>query len=484
MGRSNNPPLAAGLQHPQPQQPPSPLNSSYSAQQHQRMHSPLPLSLPSMTPPARAGSSSSSRPHSRHVSVSRGASQPPAGLTPLAAPSTMALPSPSLQPPLHQPPPIQPQAHTQTQVKQLAKRSTSPERPPVSPITPPLTHIKPESQTITKKIGRQNNRTIIISKPNKAAQSAQQQQQSQPQQSTQQPAQQLPPRPELSHISQPDMTANTIPPPAPLPLDLETNPDAIALQSAIAILQMQRRRAEADIISLQRAKNEALAMPDAFLRDLQSGVVKMAGGLVPGEHNAGETIPSYSDSDDSSSSSDDDDTNDKDGDTEMRDSETNGGEGSSKDPAAAASAARAAKKKTRAEKKKQKPPKPAWANLPSEQNIVRYPPINWAQYAIVSESLDKLHAEQLARPNTGAPAVFTAVGTYEFRGATGASAGAVGAAAAAATATGPGERYLGIAAPYVPGRDVLPSTRRKNSAAGGGGGGRKNAKPPGRPPKR
>ncbi|KAL1898067.1 hypothetical protein Cpir12675_002086 [Ceratocystis pirilliformis] len=493
MGRSDNPQPAAGLQHPQPQQPPSPLNNTYSAQHHQRMHSPLPLSLPSMTPPARAGSSGSSRPHSRHVSVSRGASQPPTGPTPLAAPSNIILPSPSLQPPLPQP-------------RQLSKRSTSPERPPVSPITPPLAHVKPEAtatattatttitattttttMTMTKKTGKQNNRTIIISKPNKNAQSMQSAQAAQVTQATtqqQQPSQPLsqqpPPRSALTHNNQLDMVTNIIPPPTPLPLDLETNSDAIALQSAIAILQMQRRRAEADIIALQRAKNEALAKPEAFLADLRSGAVKMAGGLLPGEHNAGKTIPSYSDSD----SSDDDSNNSDDGDIDMVGSATNGGEGSSQDQAVAA--ARAEKKKAKTTKN-QRPPKPAWANLPGEQSIVRCPPINWAQYAVVGESLDKLHAEQVARPNGGMPAMFTASargiaatggGTYEFRGAS------------ALAASGPGEKYLGIAAPYVPGRDVLPNSRRKNptvaSVAGGAaaGGGRKNAKPPGRPPKR
>lgn len=41
--------------------------------------------------------------------------------------------------------------------------------------------------------------------------------------------------------------------------------------------------------------------------------------------------------------------------------------------------------------------------IPGSQNIVRAPPINWAQYHIVGESLDKLHEEQRRRPVTGAP---------------------------------------------------------------------------------
>lgn len=44
-----------------------------------------------------------------------------------------------------------------------------------------------------------------------------------------------------------------------------------------------------------------------------------------------------------------------------------------------------------------------FGTVPGPQNIVRSPPINWAKYHIVGESLDKLHEEQRARPNPGQP---------------------------------------------------------------------------------
>ncbi|KAG7292223.1 hypothetical protein NEMBOFW57_002258 [Staphylotrichum longicolle] len=53
-------------------------------------------------------------------------------------------------------------------------------------------------------------------------------------------------------------------------------------------------------------------------------------------------------------------------------------------------------------------------NLPKPQTVVRCPPINWAQYGVVGDSLDKLHAEQLAA-HPGAPAVLGPGGTYEFK---------------------------------------------------------------------
>jgi hypothetical protein len=68
---------------------------------------------------------------------------------------------------------------------------------------------------------------------------------------------------------------------------------------------------------------------------------------------------------------------------------------------------------------------------------VRCPPINWSKYAVVGDSLSKLHAEQLANPPQGSPAVLGANGTYEFK------------------ADAKPDRYVGIAAPYAPGEDKL-----------------------------
>ncbi len=42
--------------------------------------------------------------------------------------------------------------------------------------------------------------------------------------------------------------------------------------------------------------------------------------------------------------------------------------------------------------------------IPQPQNVFRTPPINWAKYHVVGESLDKLHEEQRQRPIPGQPA--------------------------------------------------------------------------------
>ncbi|PHH78411.1 hypothetical protein CDD80_6916 [Ophiocordyceps camponoti-rufipedis] len=77
----------------------------------------------------------------------------------------------------------------------------------------------------------------------------------------------------------------------------------------------------------------------------------------------------------------------------------------------------------------------AWSALPQPQDVVRCPPINWSQYAVVGESLDKLHVDEVRRPSQGQPATVTPDGAYEF------------------TAESPRETHPGVAAPFAPGKD-------------------------------
>ncbi len=44
-----------------------------------------------------------------------------------------------------------------------------------------------------------------------------------------------------------------------------------------------------------------------------------------------------------------------------------------------------------------------WEKLPKPQDVVRLPHINWDQYAVVGDSLEKLHADQLRHPPEGSP---------------------------------------------------------------------------------
>lgn len=175
-------------------------------------------------------------------------------------------------------------------------------------------------------------------------------------------------------------------------MDFESNPDVIALKSAISVLQVQKRRATGDIQALNRVKGEALDDPEAFVKDLAAGKVKPRDDFVFG-----------------ATDSDDEDMDDEDSD---------------------------GKRSSQQQQDESKPRE--WSSLPKPQDVVRCPPINWAQYAVVGESLDKLHVEQVSRPSQGSPAVFGSHGMmYEIKN------------------EGKREKYTGPATPYAPGKDRI-----------------------------
>ncbi|KAI1356501.1 hypothetical protein F5Y01DRAFT_267556 [Xylaria sp. FL0043] len=234
----------------------------------------------------------------------------------------------------------------------------------------------------------------------------------------------FPPRPTYTHSSHVDATA--APAPAPEPIDFDSNPDVLALKSAISILQMQRRKAERDMATLDHVKRSALAEPETFLQDLKSGRIHAeGGGLFAGDARDEE--------------SDRDSDSDSDGDGEKPDQNREETRPTQPQTSSAAAAERSNIKPDPGAKKAGPPP---WASIPKPQNVVRCPPINWSQYAVVGESLDKLHNEQVQRPAQGTPAMLTSDGGFEFKGGAG---GGIGKQ----------EPYLGVAAPYAPGKDKI-----------------------------
>ncbi|POS86748.1 hypothetical protein EPUL_005242 [Erysiphe pulchra] len=185
-------------------------------------------------------------------------------------------------------------------------------------------------------------------------------------------------------------------PPAPKPINFLDNPDVLALKSTISILQTQKITAIKDIKTLQRIKMRALQNPQEFARALFSGEIKTRSDpLLHPEHGC-----NYFGEEKVESSS-------------------------SKNHECTQSVAN------------------SWEKLPVQQNIVRSPPINFAKYAIVSESLDKLHSDQIARPNEGVPQNLGADGEY--------------------TEMNEGNRRqydMGVAAPYNPFRDKISKVDR------------------------
>ncbi|RYP03542.1 hypothetical protein DL764_005097 [Monosporascus ibericus] len=272
---------------------------------------------------------------------------------------------------------------------------------------------------------------------------------------------------QLTHHTQTPQTAdNAVAPPPPEPLDFDTNPDVLALRSAIAVLQNQRRRAAADMGALDRAKSAALADPTAFLRDLAGGRVGVGGDSLfgPGVAGGGEDSESESDLDSEPEDRDADADADADVDVDVDMGDAAGIQAGAETGAEAApppSSSPTRRKEPRAKKRSspepeggERRPPPPWSALPGKQNVVRCPPINWAQYAVVGESLDRLHSEQQRRPAQGAPAVVGHDGRFEFA--------AEGAGARGHT----DEPYLGVAAPYSPLRDRVDRGDRKPSSKG------------------
>ncbi len=186
-----------------------------------------------------------------------------------------------------------------------------------------------------------------------------------------------------------------IPQPPLISVDFDNNPDVLALKSAIAVLLNQAKTATNDIATLERIKSRALDDPNAFLQALGSGEIKTRSDPL--------FNPSHEDDND-------------DDDVESIDGKRAGG----------------VVRRT-------------WDALPTPQTVVRTPPINWAQYGIVGESLDKMHADQVARPSEGMPARIGADGQI-LHGAEGIRR----------------QDSLGVAAPYNPGRDRIEkmSTRK------------------------
>lgn len=197
--------------------------------------------------------------------------------------------------------------------------------------------------------------------------------------------------------------------------------------------------------TLSRVKSAALAEPEAFVRDLTTGRVRVEGerlliGGVGAEEQGDKSSSSSSSDGDSDSDSDSESGGENDSEamkhykndapvnTQPR-PQGHAGDTYTSNPIVHPGAATSG-------------PLP-WTSIPKPQNVVRCPPINWSQYAVVGESLDKLHDEQVRYPAQGTPAVLTPEGRFEFKGGD----GGVG--------VGKQERYVGVAAPFAPGKDKI-----------------------------
>ncbi|KAI8940441.1 hypothetical protein NX059_004128 [Plenodomus lindquistii] len=138
--------------------------------------------------------------------------------------------------------------------------SASPNRPPVSPITPTVTAAQ------LAPVERTESHARIVPPP--------------------------PPPP-------PPPRATFISPPPAVAISESENPDAIALRSAISLLQLQREKSKRDLKALQELKTVAVADPQAFARAIQQQQAQAARSyhdvLTPTLSGLTDSVPSHDD---------------------------------------------------------------------------------------------------------------------------------------------------------------------------------------------
>jgi len=126
----------------------------------------------------------------------------------------------------------------------------------------------------------------------------------------------------------------------------------MALRAAISVLQMQRDKSKRDLQTLEKIKLAATQQPELFAKELASGTLRQ-------EASHSDPLRATFESDSEEEGDDDEEVS---------------------------SAAE---------------PVSNFPKIPSMQNVFRTPHVNWAQYSIVGDSLDKMHEEQRSRPSQG-----------------------------------------------------------------------------------
>ena len=210
---------------------------------------------------------------------------------------------------------------------------------------------------------------------------------------------QPPPASPLTPPAQPAKLATTTPPvpiqqpqppqlieqPPSLPFSSHDSSDAIALRAAISSLQFQRLQAQRDLRTLEDIKRQAVERPEEY----RQHVIATAQAKPQPPPWAVDDSPDQDMDDDDNVLPGASDLNERD----PTDAQT--GSPSKPYPISYGSMLHS------------RPPKnvsrsPGFPAVPLPQDVVRCPPIEWAKYNIVGESLDKLHSEQQARPGDAA----------------------------------------------------------------------------------
>ncbi|KAK4989155.1 hypothetical protein LTR66_007130 [Elasticomyces elasticus] len=252
-------------------------------------------------------------------------------------------------------------------------RSSSPERPQYSPITP---HAQPATLAAVPYNGRyiepDNAIPTTVDITNNTAGA-----------------------PSASTYIVPNVPPNFAPvvfPPGPDRLSTGgDSTDAIALRATISILQLQKMRAQKDMRTLEQIRDQALADPEAFRRDLLAGKLKDSNVLhIVGNPSTLQHTDVHEDPEDAFAGAGPDLQEER-----LTNSHTREVADSQATSPAFTSFATTSDS-SRASTSHQLP-QSAFPSIPSAQNIVRMPQINWEKYHILGGALESLHDEQLEK---------------------------------------------------------------------------------------
>ncbi|KAI4749456.1 hypothetical protein E4T50_00253 [Aureobasidium sp. EXF-12298] len=207
---------------------------------------------------------------------------------------------------------------------------------------------------------------------------------------------QPPPASPLTPPAQPAKLATTTPPVVPiqrpqppqlieqppsLPFSSHDSSDAIALRAAISSLQFQRLQAQRDLRTLEDIKRQAVERPEEYRQH-----------VITTAQAKPQPPPWATDDSPDQDMGDDDDALPGDSGLEGQEPTDAQPESATKPyPTSYGSMLQSRPSKNASQS-------PGFPAVPLPQDVVRCPPIEWAKYNIVGESLDKLHHDQQARP--------------------------------------------------------------------------------------
>lgn len=200
-------------------------------------------------------------------------------------------------------------------------------------------------------------------------------------------------------------SAQFIEQPATQPFSGDDSTDAIALRAAISSLQFQRVTAQRDLRALEEIKRQAIQRPDEFRQHI----------LVQGGLRAAVQKPSLQQLLSQEPNQDDDENMDEENAVTGADDDistkktyldapflrTGEVPDSQQSPTPLSSFGSMTPAQTAQSFDQQTVQSRNFPPIPDPQEVVRCPPIEWAKYNIVGESLDKLHRQQQLHPGNG-----------------------------------------------------------------------------------